>query len=217
MDAATHRPRIGLGTLLWVVAAAAPVVALYAKVQDPAAALPTTLMIVLTGLAVGAARRARAWKVAAQIGLTACCGLAMYELVAMIDDEEVVLRYFPSVVFAATAIAPLMVRNALASTGEDQHRRIKAAADVLWNVFLHIVALLLFWFVLEILTQWNWMPITGRTTVRTPPPAPTYGPGLDDDLDEPVEPASLEPSTGPYPRGCEARVEPSPVLKAGAR
>lgn len=95
-QAATPRRglRIGLGTMLGLVAASAPMAALFVRIDDPEAALPLMLILVLTGLAIGAARRLRAWEVVAQIGLTAAFGLALVELYAVTEDIDLTNLYF---------------------------------------------------------------------------------------------------------------------------
>jgi hypothetical protein len=216
-EKATRRGlRLGLGTLLWLIAATAPVVALFVRLEDPQWAVPVTLVVVLTGLAVGAARRAKGWQVGAQIGLTACIGLAVFELDAR-DESGLGFIYILLALFTATIVAPLMIRNAFEEGAGCRPRIVKTGADVAWNVGLHTAALIGF----LVMVEMAGLTLTGTgtnciaRTVRTPEERIAAETG--DDPDDPVEPASLQRSTGPFPRGCEARVLPEPEFGAGVR
>jgi hypothetical protein len=199
--------------MLWLIAAVAPVVALAVRSEDPERPLLITATLVVTGLAVAAARRARAWQVAAQIGLTACVLL----LLLAPESDGPLFLYLAIAAFAATIVAPLLVRNALGAIGGRRRGAVKAVADVAWSVGLNTGAFVaLVYFMAYVTEPVRYLQVRPGSAL---PPVPRYGPSIEDVIDSElgIVPASLEPSARPFPWSCEAEVRELPVLEAGAR
>lgn len=178
-------PRIEIGTMLLLTAALAPLIALYARINANAEPLVSVLALVVTGLAVGAARRASAGMVAAQVAIAALIA------VAAIERQYGPLRpYVLLTIVAATVVAPLTVRNNLDRISEPRRGRIKAVADVAWNTGLNLVAVAVFQFAQE-----NYFP-HATTTLFIPPPALTAMPVVPQPP-MPIGPSSATPLPPP--------------------
>jgi hypothetical protein len=131
--------------MLALVAAVASATALYAAWAeyhgDPDTPITLLLAVVLTGLAIGAWRRASPTLVMVQIAL-ACAGLRL-----AIESEGTRLgNYVLLALFAATVVVPLLIVRALDSPGRESRRRgrIEAVAAVLLNTGLNLVAYVAF-------------------------------------------------------------------------
>jgi hypothetical protein len=132
--------------MLALVAALAPAIALYARLVENVGAdldLPTVtlLAIVLTGIAVGAWRRASPVQVIVQIGLTCALLTARIEI-----DSTRLANYWLALVVAVTIVLPLLAR---AQAGTTQGSRLGSpraawAGAVLVNVALNLSALIMF-------------------------------------------------------------------------
>lgn len=208
--------RIGLGTMLCLVAMAAPVAALAARVEDPGAAVPLVLVLILCGMAVGAARRCRAREVAAQIGLTAAAGLLWIGLGERIEDQEVATLYFLLGLFAVTTVAPLIVRNALEGARDGWRGTAAGAGRIAWNVGLTTWAVFAFVLMAELVpsmaTSNNIQRAGSTTTVRTP----------EERIAGPFEDEDNMRGDGTPRRGCEVSAvitegDGDPALSPGVR
>jgi hypothetical protein len=187
------RFRLRLGTLLALVLAAAPVLAVYARVtelnNEPDEANVVLLAIVLPGIAVGAWRRASPAQVIAQIGLTLAAFLALLE----VSDGRLV-NYWLALVVAVTIVLPLLVRGQAGAT-HGSHRgspRIAWAGTVLLNVAFNLFAFFIFVMI-------NGFVVTGQLPISLFPvslaapalPVPVYSSPYT------VAPAYPQPSPAP--------------------
>jgi hypothetical protein len=180
-----RRFRFRLGTMLVLVGASAPAIALYAiipeSLSDPNDDSPalTLLAIVLTGIAVGAWRRATPSLVIAQIGLTCAA------ILALLEAEGRVANYWLALVVAVTIVLPLLARSQPHATQESGpgSRWVAWTAAMLLNVALNLIALMIFCFLNNNLLTGEaflvnpiWNPVSIGTLSAPVPIAPAYVP-----------------------------------------
>lgn len=142
----SQRFRLPLGSALVVVAAIAPVMALYFRLAE---AYPGSdyspnvfvLALIVTGLAVGLLRKASFLQLVVQIGLTSGVILAVLELGAAVG-----LGYVMVCGLVTTLVVPLLVKRLLGSEAEGHPRRARllGMCTLSMSSFLNIAALLAF-------------------------------------------------------------------------
>jgi hypothetical protein len=211
-----RRLRLRLATLLVLVVASAPALALYAKMLehigpgDLDAPAVTLLAIVLTGIAVGAWRRASPGQVIAQIGLACAALLVLVEI-----SFTRLVNYWLAIVVAVTIVVPLLARSQASATqgSGTGSRRVAWASTMLLNVALNLSALAIFCLLNNIMngnnlivySHWS-QPDAGNAIVVPATPAPMYS------LYGPPPLAGVPPSLEPIPTaGPVMYVGPGPL------
>jgi hypothetical protein len=209
--AAAARParrfRLRLGTQLLLVAALAAALAMYGKLIEhlgPDESTVLLLAVVLTGIAVGAWRRASPGQVIAQIGLTCAALLVLIEL-----SSTSLEKYWLILIVAVTIVLPLVARNQAAATQGSRPRRrwVASAGAVLLNIAWNITALLIFVIANNFISNGDLaIPITRQV----PPPAALYAPPT------PAYAAPVPVYTGPAPAAAPGVVPSSPCPQPAA-
>jgi hypothetical protein len=156
------------------------------------------LAVVLTGIAVGAWRRASPGQVIAQIGLTCAALLMLIEL-----SSTWLEKYWLILIVAVTIVLPLVARNQAAATqgSRPRSRWVASAGAVLLNIALNITALLIFVIFNTFISNGALgIPIVGPG----PPSAAVYAPPT------PAYTAPVPVYTGPAPAPAPGVVPSSP-------
>jgi hypothetical protein len=195
--------RLRLGTMLLLVMAAAPALAIYAKLSEdnlgPDEPTVMLLAIVLTGIAVGAWRRASPGQVIAQIGLTCAALLSLMQY-----SDTRLANYWLALVFAVAIVLPLLARApARAAHDSPPGSRPRAwVCAVLPNVALNLLALTMFFSLNSLIVNGRieisiLQGFSNTTAVVVPGPFPA-APAVPTPLYAPPVPIAPGPMTSPY-------------------